>query len=150
MGCQLGTKFDTRGVDMGSKAEALQNWRNLPTGQNPLEHMRPIPYKAEGSRYGACGIRIDGDPAFIDAVLSNLKPLIAGENQVTRLELARSEVKPTEINGQRRTFDLASGGAQVCYVRLHVRGSQGAMMQGFMRTNADATATFEKVNKYAR
>ena len=135
---------------MGNKAEALQNWRDLAPGQDPLEHMRPIPYKSTGSRYGACGIRIDGDPAFIDAVLSNLKPLLDGENQVTRLELARAEVKPTEINGQRRTFDLALGGAQVCYIRLHMRGSQGAMMQGFMRANANATATFEKINKYAR
>lgn len=135
---------------MTTKAEALQDWQDLTPGQDPLEHMRPIPYKAEGSRYGACGIRIDGDPAFIDAVLSNLKPLIHGENQVTRLELARSEVKPTEINGQRRTFDLATGGAQVCYIRLHMRGHEGVMVQGLMGANADATATFEKVNKYAR
>jgi len=89
--------------------------------------MEPIPYKATGSRYGACGIRIDGNPKFIDAVLSLLKPLIDGENHVTRLELARSEVKPTEINGTKKTFGNSVNNAECCYIRLHQRGNEGAM-----------------------
>ena len=132
------------------KSEALAAWRDLPPNLDPLEHMAPIPYKANGSRYGACGIRIDGNPEFIDAVLSRLQPLLDGENQVTRLELARNEVKPTEINGQRRTFDLADRGAQVCYVRLHVRGHEGAMVAGLLGQHVEATERFAQTSVYAR
>ena len=128
------------------KSEAITHWRGLVDGTNPLQHMTPIPYKAEGSRYGACGIRIDGSPAFIDAVLSNLKPLLDGENAVTRLELARSEVKSTEINGQRRTFDNAGAGAQVCYVRLHVRGHESAIVG----TIFGGDQTREATKRYAK
>jgi hypothetical protein len=132
------------------KSETIAAWRALPPDQDPLEHMTPIPYKATGSRYGACGIRIDGNPAFIDAVLSRLQPLLDGENQVTRLELARSEVKPTEINGERRTFDLADQGGEVCYIRLHVRGHEGAMVAGLLGQHAEATVRFAQTNVYAR
>ena len=132
------------------KSEALATWRAMPAGQDPLEHMAPIPYKSEGSRYGACGIRIDGNPAFIDAVLSNLKPLLDGENQVTRLELARNEVKSTEINGEVRTFANAVSGAQVCYVRLHLRGHEGTIAAGMLGQHADATERFAQTNVYAR
>ena len=132
------------------KSEALATWRAMPAAQNPLEHMAPIPYKSEGSRYGACGIRIDGNPAFIDAVLSNLKPLLDGENQVTRLELARNEVKSTEINGEVRTFANAVSGAQVCYVRLHVRGHEGTIAAGLLHQHAEATERFAQTSVYAR
>ena len=104
------------------KQEAMIHWSDLEEGQNPLQHMTPIENKATGSRYGACGIRIDGNPDFIDAVLSNLKPLLAGENAETRLELARNDVKPTEINGKVKSYENADEDAQVCYVRLHARG----------------------------
>lgn len=84
--------------------------------------MTPIPYKATGSNYGACGIRIDGNAAFVDAVLSRLKDLIAGENGVTRLGLARNKVEPRVMD---KEFPAAAGGdAEVCYIRLHMRGGQ--------------------------
>lgn len=104
------------------KAETLNRWKGL-TPVNPLPLMRPIPYKATGSRYGACGIRIDGTPEFIDAVLSQLKSLIDGENHVTRLELARNAVDGSGIG---KDLPNASSKAECCYIRLHVRGSQGA------------------------
>ena len=132
------------------KSAALAAWRDLPPNLDPLEHMAPIPYRSEGSRYGACGIRIDGSQAFIDAVLSNLKTLLDGENQLTRLELARNEVKPTEINGQRRTFANAVSGAQVCYVRLHVRGHEGTIAAGLLHQHAEATERFAQTSVYAR
>jgi len=69
---------------MAKKAESMERWRELSENQNPLKHMEAIPARARGSRYGACGIRIDGNPAFIDAVLSRLKPLLDGENCLTR------------------------------------------------------------------
>mgnify|MGYP004448570747 FL=1 len=135
---------------MAKKHEVLQDWKQLQDNQDPLEHMAPIPYKSTGSKYGACGIRIDGTPEFIDAVLSNLKSLINGENQVTRLELARSEVKPTTINGETKSFVNKSLNAEVCYIRLHIRGSEGAIVQGLMKQNKSATDTFEQTSKYAR
>ena len=105
------------------KAEALERWKALPEGMNPLAEMVPIPYKAEGSKYGACGIRIDGTPEFIDAVLSRLKPLIDGENSVTRLGLARNVVDGSGIG---KALPNKEREAEVCYIRLHVRGGESA------------------------
>jgi len=110
------------------KEDALKVWQGIPANQPILKKMKPIRYKTTGSRYGACGIRIDGTPEFIEAVLSNLKDLLPGENQSTRLELAWNEVKSTEINGQTKTFDNAECNAQVCYIRLHERGEEGKIL----------------------
>ena len=129
---------------MAKKIESMRHWQTLEEGLNPLKHMTPIPYKAEGSRYGACGIRIDGNPQFIDAVLSNLKHVLDGENQVTRLELARSTVKPTNINGTEKNFRNSDTGAEVCYIRLHMRGHEGSMMQALMGHHKDATKRYAK------
>ena len=111
-----------------TKAESLDHWRALSPGQNPLSHMAPIPYNTAGGRYGCDGIRIDGSPAFIDAVLSRLQSLLDGENCVTRLELARHAVKvqPGYKSGQN-----AGKGAEVCYVRLHMRSTQGSAVSSF-------------------
>lgn len=109
-----------------TKQTTLLHWQSLPGTVNPLQHMEPIAYRSTGSKYGACGIRIDGTPEFIDAVLGKLKDLIDGENCLTRLELSRQEVTPTEINGETKTFDNAATRAQVCYIRLHKRGPEGA------------------------
>lgn len=102
---------------MPSKRRALEHWQELPEMADPLPVMRPVPYDARGSRYGTCGIRIDGSPAFIDAVLSRLKPLLAGESASTRLQLSRNRVK----NGF-KTLPNAREDAECCYIRLHVRG----------------------------
>ncbi len=111
-----------------TKAQTLQAWRSLEPRQNPLALMVPIPAKTTGSRYGCCGVRIDGTPQFIDAVLSNLQGLIDGENNVTRLELARNKVtcKPGYKAGQN-----ASEGAESCYIRLHMRTRQGSHVSAF-------------------
>ena len=117
-----------------TKETTLKQWAALPPQQDPLQHMEAIPYKASGSRYGACGIRIDGTPAFIDAVLSNLKTLLDGENGSTRLELARRDVEPVlEVHGERKVFANTANGAQVCYIRLHERGHEAKMVNAFMR-----------------
>ena len=120
------------------KAESLTHWKALPERIDPLPKMEPIPYKAEGSRYGACGIRIDGTQEFVDAVLSNLKTLLAGENCFTRLELARSEVKPA----LGRNFHNACIKAQVCYVRLHRRGDEGVHAAAYDRSLREPTARY--------
>lgn len=108
------------------KAEALDHWRNLPAGQDPLAVMAPIPYKATGSSYGACGVRIDGTPEFIDAVLSCLKSLLEGENCRTRLELSRQAVDGSKLG---KTFAKAEEGAEVCYIRLHERGREAQVAE---------------------
>lgn len=108
------------------KAETLTHWKAIPENMPILPHFEPIPYKAKGSTYGACGIRIDGNPQFIDAVLSRLKDLISGENHATRLTLARNAVATRlEINGETKTFSNTADKAEVCYIRLHERGSEG-------------------------
>jgi hypothetical protein len=102
------------------KAQVLADWCKLEPNQNPLPYMSAIPYKQAGSKYGEDGIRIDGSPEFIDAVLSCLKPLIAGESNLTRLELSRTEVQPREG----KPFN----GGECCYIRLHQRGSESQML----------------------
>lgn len=119
-----------------TKESTLAAWVCL-TPINPLKHMTPVPYKATGSRYGACGVRIDGNPAFIDAVLSHLKDLLPGENGITRLELSRSAVQPT--GG--RVFANADTKAEVCYIRLHMRGGEA---QHFSRYDRRLVAASER------
>ena len=136
---------------MTTKSEALKQWGELTPGANPLEVMSPIPYKATGSKYGTDSIRIGGSPEFIDAVMSNLKHLIDGENHVTRLTLSRAEVKPTEIHGERRTFANAAADAEVVYIALNMRGHEGVIASGvFDRDRDHATERFENTNRYAK
>lgn len=106
------------------KNAALKRWAELEPNQPILPHMTPIAYKARGSSYGACGIRIDGNPQFVDSVLSRLQDLIDGENHLTRLGLSRSTVDGAALGKQ---LDKADDEAEVVYIRLHRRGRQGAM-----------------------
>jgi hypothetical protein len=118
-----------------TKSQTLNHWQGMTPNQNPLPKMTPIPYKATGSRYGACGIRIDGNPAFIDAVLSNLKPLLAGENCTTRLELARNRVDGSGIG---KVTPNQDEGAECCYIRLHTRGREGQIAAAIFGIGGDA------------
>lgn len=123
------------------KAETLEAWKALTDGQPMLRHMQAIPYKSSGSNYGACGIRIDGNPAFVDAVLSHLKEVINGENHVTRLGLARTVV---DGSGLGKALHNKDDGAEVCYIRLHVRGREGAMASAIFDRDLDkATQAWE-------
>ena len=136
---------------MTTKAQAMKQWADLEPGADPLAVMRPIPYKATGSKFGTDSIRIMGSPEYCDAVLSCLKILQDGENHVTRLSFSRADVKPTEINGERRTFENANPGAQVVYIQLHMRGDEGAIASGMLDRHLNgATERFAKRNRYAR
>ena len=104
------------------KADTMEHWRNLPDAMPILPHMRAIPYKAEGSTYGACGIRIDGNPAFIDAVLSRLKDLLAGENGMTRLQVVYGEIEPRDDK------PAPPEGSVACYIQTHERGHEAQIM----------------------
>lgn len=105
-----------------TKDEAMSRWRSLTERLNPLKYMKPIPYRAKGSKYGADSIRISGSPKFIDSVLSNLTGILEGECNETRLTASRTKVKPNTVNGKTRTYDNASEDAEVMYILLHERG----------------------------
>ena len=111
------------------KANVLENWKRLEENQPILPTMIPITYKARGSKYGTCGIRIDGTPEFIDAVLSHLKELIDGENDDTRLQLSRSKVENTgDHKFVNRELD-----SECCYIRLHERGRESRIYNAIVR-----------------
>lgn len=119
------------------KDASLAYWAGLEPDQPVLPEFVPIPAKSSGSSYGACGIRIDGTPEFIDAVLSRLQDLLDGEGMRTRLELSRSQVKAREINGSVKRFDKAGAGAEVCYIRLHERGREAQIAHAIFASVSD-------------
>lgn len=116
------------------KKEALLEWQQLRENLPILPHFTPIHPKARGSRYGACGIRIDGNPEFVRAVMSRLKDLIAGENHHTRLNLAWN---PVDGSGIGKALDNADTRAECCYIRLYVRGHEGAIASGIFDRHLD-------------
>ena len=126
------------------KQDTLAAWRKMPEDMPILKEMNPIPYKAEGSKYGACGIRIDGTPKFVDAVLSHLKDVLDGENTVTRLELSRMKVDGSKLG---KAFHNQADNAEVCYIRLHVRGGEGSRMLAFFGTPEEKQASFNYAEK---
>lgn len=114
-----------REVNTMEKRIALQRWHDLPENQEILPHFTPIAADAKGSTFGACGIRISGNPAFIDAVLSRLKDILAAEAGATRLSLSRQSVKPVAIrNGETETvkqWGNADTDAETCYIQIRER-----------------------------
>jgi hypothetical protein len=100
---------------MARKKETLSQWRNLPANQNPLKVMRPEYHNIRIENPLFCTEYIDGNAEFVDAVLSNLKSLLDGENAVTRLEL--------------------------CYIRLHMRGGEAAAMESIFGSADQKAAT---------
>jgi len=101
-----------------SKQDTMNEWGEMKPDQAILPVMTPVPYGAKGSTFGACGIRIDGNPAFVNAVMSRLQDLMEGENANTRLSLSRQSVK----SDKDRDFGNSTSESEVCYIRLHQRG----------------------------
>lgn len=97
------------------KADALARWKTLPTDAKLKP--RAISNKHKGSTYGHDGVRIEGSPEFIDAVLGRLKDLIACENARTRIGLNYTPVTA-------RPGKDHSGGEAVCYVKVYERGDE--------------------------
>jgi hypothetical protein len=120
------------------KEDALTRWKSKPANLPIKPHVSIIPYKTSGSKYGAGGVRIDGTPEFIDAVLSRLKDLIEFENGVTRLELSRSEVKAVTVKGETKGFANAAMNAETCYVRVHERGYEAQIVNTRYGHHSDA------------
>lgn len=96
------------------KAAILEHWQAIEEGQ-PIE-MEMVPYKHTGSTYAEDGIRLTGTMAFIDSVLSNLKPLLKAENGSTRLQLNYQESKDRETGEPTGSYN--------CYIQVHERGGE--------------------------
>ena len=101
-----------------TKKETLAIWRDAPEHANLAELVHPIPYGRKGKTYGLDGIRIDGSPEFIEAVLGRLKDLLMLENGETRLatHIADCDQAAAEYN--------KGNGGHVCYIRCHYRGDE--------------------------
>lgn len=116
------------------KKEALLRWKNLAADQQILPHFTPIPAEAKGSTFGACGIRISGNPDFVDAVLSRLKDLLAAEAGNTRLVLSRQPVKSVTIKDGDKTIDKkwnnADENAETCYIQIRERTARTCKGKG--------------------
>ena len=96
------------------KQDVIKIWENLEP-KNPLPFMTPIPTGHKGKTFGLPGVRIDGSEEFIMAILSNLKPLLEGENSSTRLDVSFLDCSEAKDG-----FNKGNGG-NVCYIRLHQR-----------------------------
>ena len=103
------------------KKLALKRWHDLTPDQPILPHFTPIAADAHGSTFGACGIRISGNPQFVDAVLSRLKDLLAAEAGSTRLTLSRQSVKPINIHDTVKKWNNADTDAETCYIQIRER-----------------------------
>jgi len=108
-----------------TKSQLLKEWKSIPSNQPILDKMQPIDARHKGKTFGLDGIRIDGSKDFVYAVLSRLQDLIAGENQVTRLQLSMNDCSKAEGD-----FNKGNGG-YVCYIRLRTRTMQGAAASAF-------------------
>ena len=107
------------------KAEMLAHWGRV----EPNQVLRPgvVPYKHKGSTFDQDGIRITGSKTWIDAVLSRLTDLLTYEGIDTRLQVS-----------YRQSNDKAGNlipDAYNCYVQVHQRGSEGAIMQAYLQGN---------------
>ena len=136
------SKINTTKSGAYTKSSMIEHIANLKPNQNFIKYFEPIAYKSTGSSYGACGIRIDGNPVFIDAVLSRLKDILLLENDETRLELARRKVEPSDdtkariakgdIKGIKKETPKAAPNAEVMYIRVHHRGIESKMAHAFL------------------
>ena len=121
------------------KQEALRRWIGLEPDQQIMPHFTPIAADARGSTFGACGIRLSGNPDFIDAVLSRLKDLLEAESGTTRLVLSRQPVKPVSIKkgeGEAvdKHWDNATDDAEVCYIQIRERTGRTRHRKALERT----------------
>lgn len=96
------------------KKQILEHWQGL----EPNQKVEPdiIPYKHRGSTYDEDGIRITGSEAFIDSVLSHLKPLLEYEDGDSRLQVSYQESKDRKTGRPTGKF--------CCYIQVHERGGE--------------------------
>ena len=73
------------------KADVIQFWKNLRPNL-PLQ-MTAVSENHKGTRFSADGIRITGNPQFINSVLSRLKDIIQYEGENFRLDVEYREIE---------------------------------------------------------
>ncbi len=107
------------------KGAFLDHWRALPTEdtRGAAKMMRSVAYKHRGSTFDQDGIRLTGSRAFIDAMLSTLKPLLERENLNERLQ-----VNYTEATDRESGLPM---GSWTCYIQVHERGREAKMVNAF-------------------
>jgi hypothetical protein len=111
-----------------TKQEAMKRWAGL-TANMPLKpHV--IPYKAEGSSYGADAIRITGSSEFVDSVLSRLMDLMDYENGQTRLGFSRNPVDLSKVKAD--GSKLGAGVPESCYIQVCARGRDAQAMNAWL------------------
>lgn len=113
------------------KRVAIHRWHNTEENLPILPHFTPLSADAKGSTFGACGIRISGNPNFIDAVLSRLKDLLQAENGSTRLTLSRQSVKPVFD----KKWGNADTDAETCYIQIRERTARTKMRKARESSN---------------
>lgn len=94
-----------------TKKEILDHWTQL-REDNPIK-MEPISKEHEGSTYDQDTLRLTGSREFIDSVLSNVKDLLAAEDDDTLLRVI-----------YRETRDRVTGiptGKYSCYIQIWAR-----------------------------
>ena len=127
------------------KKKALQRWIATPADLPILPHFTALPADAKGSTFGACGIRISGNPEFIDAVLSRLKDLISAESGATRLHFGRNPVKAVAISKDgevvEKQWKNADTDSEVCYIQIRERTAK--TRQRKVRENSDSLPNFD-------
>ena len=102
------------------KQEFLEHWQGIEPNQ-PIRQ-DAVRYKHEGSTYGEDSIRLTGSPRFVDAVLSRLKDLLAGENGMTRVQVVYGEIEPRDDK------PAPPEGSVACYIQTHERGHEAQIM----------------------
>lgn len=110
-----------------TKSEILQRWKTQPETdpRELLEAFEPVPAGKKGSRFGECGIRVDGTLRHIFAVIGRLKPYILLDNTETRLELGIMPIKERTKTGENTVSFGEFTGRYSCYIRFSERTENG-------------------------
>ena len=128
-------------VEKHTKADLLAMWGTLPSDVDLATAISPMPGKHAGSSYGFDGIRIDGSPEFIKAVLGKLKDLLVMENTATRLSASWSAIAPRDKTEDGVRFGKPDGGlGYCCYIRAATRGPEGGMAMALFDKGARRNA----------
>lgn len=98
-----------------SKDQIIKNWQSI-NPETPIA-LTPISKDHKGSTYGEDGIRITGNPQFINSVLGKIKPLLNYETPTTKLVLSYRE---TQSPSQVERGNLKK--SYVFYVQVKERG----------------------------
>lgn len=84
------------------KSDVLNFWRNLKPNM-PIS-MSPVSELHKGTRFRQDGIRITGNPNFINSVLSRIQDIMSFENNGIRLDVEYRQIESTTDTDQKPEF----------------------------------------------